>query len=387
MKFKKSLIMLASLATVPTSFAMQANENYMNHNHKHHAETVTDSKLVFASTLIRHGDRTPWMLMKNPESKYDWVGKGQLTPKGMNEEYKLGKHLRKLLVEKYNLLPKTYTDGAIQAWAGQQDRLVVSTESLLYGLYPLGTGPKLSSGEPALPGALNPIPIFTLPDSPTFDAGYGQKVKTFEHILKEQVYNQPIWKENNSKISAKQWRKWSKIAGYKMTNLYDSQGFFDNLNVRYIHDIPFPTGININTFKRYYPLIQWSEAYIFYPRTAGYLEGGTILGNLNKHLKSHIKNPNQKLKYVIYGGHDVTISGVMSALGVPLEKNPHYASHMNFELFENNNDNYFVKVTYNGKDVQIPACKGKEYCTYRQFNKLIHKITVNKDRIFAENYS
>ena len=53
--------------------------------------------LIFAIDIIRHGDRTP--MIASPEMQKIWPqGLGQLTPKGMRQEYELGKRLRELYV-------------------------------------------------------------------------------------------------------------------------------------------------------------------------------------------------------------------------------------------------------------------------------------------------
>ncbi|ASG68117.1 hypothetical protein fh0823_10200 [Francisella halioticida] len=68
------------------------------------------------------------MPIKNPQYNHSWSeGNGELTPLGMKEEYKLGKHIRKIYLNKYHLLPKTYSNGTIISWAGQENRLVIST--------------------------------------------------------------------------------------------------------------------------------------------------------------------------------------------------------------------------------------------------------------------
>ncbi len=46
---------------------------------------------VFSLDVIRHGDRTP--LSTIPTAPYDWPeGMGQLTAKGMEQEYQLGRN-------------------------------------------------------------------------------------------------------------------------------------------------------------------------------------------------------------------------------------------------------------------------------------------------------
>ncbi len=64
-------------------------------------------ELIWASVLIRHGDRTPITKLKN--CAYDWKpGLGELTPKGMMQEFSLGRKLRKRYVDKFKILSPNF---------------------------------------------------------------------------------------------------------------------------------------------------------------------------------------------------------------------------------------------------------------------------------------
>src|SRR3990167_2889333 len=115
--------------------------------------------LIFAADLIRHGDRTP--VDEVPAAPHVWKeGLGELTAEGMNQEFQLGVALRKRYVEQTHLLPPQYDVKTLMVRSTDFNRTLMSAESLLYGLYPLGSGPRLlSSGQTALPQAFQPIPI------------------------------------------------------------------------------------------------------------------------------------------------------------------------------------------------------------------------------------
>src|SRR5436189_131685 len=82
------------------------------------------AKLVFALDLIRHGDRTP---TENISAiPYLWSeGLGQLTAKGMQEEYELGVKLRKKYVDDYHLLPKYYRSETLYVRSTNFDRTLM----------------------------------------------------------------------------------------------------------------------------------------------------------------------------------------------------------------------------------------------------------------------
>jgi len=60
---------------------------------------------------------------------------------------------------------------------------------------------------------------------------------------------------------------------------------------------------------------------------------------------------------------------VMSALHAPLNTIPPYASDLNFSLYQNDLEQYFVTVTYNDRPIYIPGCSSK-ICQLDQFLKL-----------------
>ncbi|HVT62082.1 MAG TPA: histidine phosphatase family protein, partial [Legionellaceae bacterium] len=109
--------------------------------------------LIFAIDLVRHGDRTP--LIPSSAMEKIWPqGPGQLTPKGMYQAYELGKILRQHYVDEYHLLPKQYDSKIMTVRSSNMKRTMMSAQSILFGLYPLGTGPTLHGSTKALPHGL-----------------------------------------------------------------------------------------------------------------------------------------------------------------------------------------------------------------------------------------
>ena len=105
---------------------------------------------VMVIDLIRHGDRTR-------------DDKKLLLPSGMQREYQLGKKLRTDYIEQCQLLPEHYQYNTMLVKSSDLQRTLMSAQSFLLGFYPLGSGPKLATGEFALPKGFQPIPIHTLP--------------------------------------------------------------------------------------------------------------------------------------------------------------------------------------------------------------------------------
>ncbi len=60
----------------------------------------------------------------------------------MRQEYLLGKALRQEYVAQYHLLPEVYDANTLYARSSDLPRTLMSAQSILFGLYPLHSGPK-----------------------------------------------------------------------------------------------------------------------------------------------------------------------------------------------------------------------------------------------------
>lgn len=114
--------------------------------------------------LFRHGDRTPTSFY--PTDPYDnpaeWpVSKGKLTNTGKTQHYELGQWLRDRYDEDF--LPKRYNKNSIYVRANDVDRIIVSAQSNLAGLYP-------PNGDDVWNDNIHwqPIPVHTVPDDDDF---------------------------------------------------------------------------------------------------------------------------------------------------------------------------------------------------------------------------
>jgi lysosomal acid phosphatase len=162
-----------------------------------------EDKLIFAVDIIRHGDRTPTDDI--PTAPYPWPeGLGQLTPLGMQQEYLLGTKMRKRYIEQNHLLPKQYLASTMYVRSTDFNRTLMSAESLLLGLYPLGSGPNLSSSnQPALPANYQPIPITSVPLAKEDLLLPEANKQQFKSILQKYVFSQPEWQQKTAILKNK----------------------------------------------------------------------------------------------------------------------------------------------------------------------------------------
>jgi len=328
---------------------------------------LAQDTLIFAMDVIRHGDRTPSSTI--PTVAYEWKeGLGQLTADGMRQEYELGVALRKKYVEQTHLLPKHYETGTMYVRSTDYDRTLMSAQSLLMGLYPLGTGPSTELNTPALPKAFQPIPIHSAPYQ--YDDVILQHVdyEEREKLMEEFVYSTPEWTLKNNELKGK-YALWSRLTGVKITGLDDLESLGDTLRIHRIHKAPMPEGLSIEDIQTIIDAGEWAFMAEEKPLPLAIA--------YNTHIMTHIANAlhnasekKSKLKYVLLSAHDITVAGSLSYLGVPLDKAPPYASDLNFSLYENGMNQFTVQVTYNGKAVSIPGCGGT-VCDLEQFMKVV----------------
>lgn len=336
-----------------------------------HTCTFAQGKLLFAIDIVRHGDRTP--LIASPGMEKIWPqGVGQLTPKGMRQEYDLGQILRQLYVKKYHLLPKHYDTNSMSVRSSGIARTMMSAQSILFGLYPLGTGPSLNEDTKALPKGLQPIPINTVPrEQDTLLIPNHDKEK-FNQLLETYIFNTPEWIQKNQELKPN-YSAWSKIAGVKINSLFDLIHVCDRLMIERLYNIPLPNGLPEKEADTIIDAGKWAVLKIAnHPQLA--LIVGSELAQTIKHEINLAAAQNRSLKYLLFVAHDTTIAAQLKLLGQALDDLPPYASQINYSLFETGNSNYEVRVTYNQKPIIIEQCGG-DTCTLGEFINLIDSQT------------
>jgi lysosomal acid phosphatase len=324
-------------------------------------------KLVFAVTLIRHGDRTPTCSI--PKDPHHWeIGIGELTPHGMHQEYLLGKKLRKRYIDTYHLLPPIYKNSSMYVRSTEFNRTLMSVESLLCGFYPLGLGPKFN-GIPALPAGYQPIPIRTYPEEQDYILlSKDNNVKKYNKMIEKYVFPSKNWK-NMTAQHEKDFKRWSEILGIKINNLKDMMEYGDNLYVRKVNNVPMPKGISKEEADKIIYLSNWTRGQLYKPQEISCFIAKPFLEKLIKDMQNIIDNK-QSYKYLLYSGHDSSILPVMSAIGAPLDTTPPYASHLDFELYKNST-NYYIKIRFNDNFVKLPIESNNNEYLFSNFTELV----------------
>ena len=330
--------------------------------------SYSSEKVIFAIDIIRHGDRAP--VLDIPKSPINFpVSIGELTALGMNQEYNLGKNLRELYVNHYKLLPEIYTSNSIYVRSSDYNRTLMSAQALLFGLYPLGTGPVLSdeNKQPALPNLYQPIPIHTI-DHKQDNLLVVHTMPEFKSLWQKHVLTSSEYLDKKSEYKDKM-QKWSQITGIELKELQQLVELGDNLFIRQIYGIAMPEGITDQDKDEIIQLGQWMYLAKFAHYEVGYYASKDLRLAISEYLQK--ASNNNPLKYVLFSAHDGTISALISGMRIPLDTIPPYASCLKILLTHDNSSNlYNIKLNFNGTNLDLPQCKNNN-CSLKEFLEII----------------
>ncbi|MEI6285481.1 MAG: histidine-type phosphatase [Bacillota bacterium] len=335
--------------------------------------TFAQDTLVYSVALVRHADRTPWSDAAFKNVNYKWpFALGELTPRGMQQEYQLGREFRQKYVDKYHLLTENYIPGSIYALSTEMNRTVMSADCLLAGFYPPGTGPKLADGQPALPDQMQVIPVFTITGGQkNFICPELENPDTVK-ILIYATLGQPMFLDEQKKYAA-DLKRWGAIMGADFPDMRTLLGASDYINCMLTNNAPLPKGLTKSDAEKMVNAGFVNQAELYSTDGVTRYMASDFMKRLNGELNRAAQGK-QTNKLALYLGHDTSVLAVMSAIRSPLPNNPPYAAHVEFDLFKNDAGQYYMTATYNGVAVKF-ANTGKDSCTLEQFAALTSPYT------------
>ncbi|XP_065063737.1 lysophosphatidic acid phosphatase type 6-like [Rhopilema esculentum] len=267
---------------------------------------------------------------------------GQLTKIGQEQMYQLGKAYRKRYVEELGLLSPDYNHEQVYVRSTNIKRTIMSARCVLAGLY----------GDTHLKG---PIPIFT---------------SVNEH---EALYPNYYFCKNLKHWAKIAWTTWEDIPGLVefLDAVAKELGFDrkkeefgiisleDNVCARAAKNEPIPEFLinrrdEIESFAVAYQmrvLIGTGKSHsIARMAIGGFIEA------VCTQLEDKAENQSD-LKLILYSAHDTTLMAVLYVLGVYDFKWPKYAADVKVELYQDEKQNWFVKLLYNDQELLMPGCE------------------------------
>ncbi|KAJ8921163.1 hypothetical protein NQ315_013635 [Exocentrus adspersus] len=335
--------------------------------------TGNGRKLELVHVVMRHGARTPASTYpKDPyinETFYPF-GWGQLTNEGKMELYKVGQYLR----ERYrDFLGTRYSPDAFYTESTDVDRTKASMQLVNAGLWPPETAQKW--------GPLNwqPVPIHSEPLDEDMLLLVRKPCAQY-HIERNKVIKsetvQDLFNQYDSLF-----KDLTEITGQNVTDFDGVQDIYSTLLAEESFNLTLPEWT-----KEFYP-DKMLEPTIFsfvlnaYNDKMNRLKGGVLLKKLLSDWKSKADgtiSPVNRQAF-LYGGHDSTISNLLSALNVWDPQIPGYAITILLELSRDLSTNELGVEIYLRNSTSIPPHKltipgCDSFCTLEKLEQLTESV-------------
>ncbi|KAH3840399.1 prostatic acid phosphatase-like isoform X2 [Dreissena polymorpha] len=318
-------------------------------------------KKVLAQVLFRHGDRSPVHSYANDEyTEADWPqGYGQLSIKGMQQEYVLGAFLRErytscqgLTINEESclkLLSEDYKRAEVYVRSTSYDRTLMSAYSVLSALFPppFREQDTSSMGSAELFSVWQPIPVHTVPMEEDYLLGIG-KCEMFNKLMNETLMNltNPRMQEMLSEYS----ELFAHVAEHsgEPNSVKGMDKVLDPLFCEYVSQ---DTGKTLPSWVRedtdvLGQLLELRDMYAEFsvPGTFAYLKGGSLLKEMINHMIGKV-NDTVAQRLFLYSAHDTTVIALLQTMGLFNYKAPPYTACILVELLEKDSD-YFVQILY-----------------------------------------
>ena len=326
-------------------------ETYLNSN----------NELIFVYEHFRHGARSP---IKGLDENFidifgqQWNGTGELTLQGINDHYQKGLRNK----NKYSNFISTnkYNSHEILVYSTNVNRTIMSAQARLNGLF------SLNNKNSSYPLSFIPIPLHLFEYE-------NEGTPIFNRELLKDCYSIQSLKENNKKST-----KINKFVS-NFTKTFGKKFILEVLSSRQINRIDYESinlicgtfisnyvqrnelqilpQYNIDKETLYKYCSDFSHLKHFYVEKGGLISkiGIALISSYMKgivsYMDSAIHNPSSKLKYIMYSGHDTSVSSmqifIQNAFGINIKEIP-FSSEIVFHLTQNlYSKKYYVIYYYN----------------------------------------
>lgn len=330
-------------------------------------------------------------LTQEPSKRQPVVGNcygGQLTEVGLNQMESLGKTLRKMYINQSRFLDQQANPKQLFIRSTHSRRTMESAQSAFYGMYPdLATSNVI-------------LPIFMHPREE--ENMYARSSCTNVHTLRSFIKSHPEWIAKQSEIDHLRNRLHAVFKEHQQANpdepnttlptLREFAGVQNTLHTMEHHGLEHPTGITKEILKSVEDIAGWEGKIRGSKPEIVRLSVGRFINDFVTQMDQKIKaetnpspSPLKDLKFAYYSGHDNTLIPMLNGFQIHDSKHPPMGSHMIFELYKENKqkpiknqDDFFVRVLYNFKEMQLPECQKQQLhvggvgtvCPYSVFRKI-----------------
>lgn len=330
--------------------------------------------IVSVVETCRHGARAPvdshyW------DTGYWNQGLGELTQEGMRQHYFNGAEFRNRYIINTPVFGPNYITNQIYVRSTDYNRTIMSAQSQLMGLFPLG--PSLSSaammqkavppisvqnnasiinslGMQALPNYFSPVPVHVV--ALPYDHmlyGYNSKVCPYFNVITKLVQQTAEYQFRVTNYTNYLQKQLYGIFGQVID--YETAGWYaDNLICDAFHGYPWPEGMTQNIYEQMTGIMNYSNSYIF-NYTGAYLASSQFYSQVLSIFNGVISGTST-VKFGYFSAHDTTLIGFLTAINNFNGQNPPFASTLIFELIDESGE-YYVNVKYNDQPLTINGCQ------------------------------
>ncbi|GAM19746.1 hypothetical protein SAMD00019534_029210 [Acytostelium subglobosum LB1] len=360
---------------------------------------TTGMTLKMVQILFRHGDRTPlynpgvgqineWdcglstylypsfteqteindspvqFRRVNMPGRNVWPGNctnGQLTNLGFAQHLELGQQFRQLYVDQYRLLSPEFNMDEVWVRSTDVYRTFQSLQAQLSGLYPNLQGHGRT---------VDAIDIHTMDD--TYEnMTPNDNNCAYLNTLYNNLTSLPAYLQFESETAQ---LKSTVMSALGVTSFPGWSSFMDYFFANLCHDFPLPSGITEDIVWQTYNASYYSDSYPFHTNQEyGRLAMSTFLEEVVINIQNFIKGANPT-KYILFSGHDDSVAPFVNLFGL-YNIWPAYASHVEMEIWQDSQADYYLQFKYNGVTYVLPTCPGN-MCPMDTFLSLAYSIMV-----------
>ncbi|XP_019388624.1 PREDICTED: 2-phosphoxylose phosphatase 1 [Crocodylus porosus] len=307
---------------------------------------------------------------------------GELTQTGVVQHLQNGQLLREIYMKKHKLLLSDWTAKHLYLESTGKSRTLQSGLALLYTLLPDFDWKNINVRHQW---------------STIFCSG-SCDCPMRNHYLEEEQRRQYSLRVKNSDLE-RVYVDMAKIVGIPTRQLRASNPI-DSLLCYFCHNVSFPCTKNGCISIEHFKIIkthqledererQEKKLYFFYALLATY-----PLLNQTVNRMQRIAEGKKEEVLVLYSAHDVTLSPVLSALGITEARFPRFAARLVFELWQDGKKHreHFIRILYNGVDVTFQTSFCQDYNMHSSksacpLEKFVHFVKRDMFSVFnSTNY-
>lgn len=287
---------------------------------------------------------------------------GQLTDKGRENLFSLGRWFKHTYMDKHGLIPATFKKEQFHLRSTNMQRTLESLQSLMQGMYP------------DHPKSIDVKVLDMSQDTLTINR-YCPRLKSLKNTSHEKLKKifEPKTKEVQKYFADSHSPFFRSLSPYAIYDLVTSSKAH---GLKHFNRIPQKIAQALES----YSIEVWFNH--LNEREALSLNTGGIMKEIADHIVEKQAYPNSPLKVSIFSAHDVTLYPILMAVGVDTKKWPKFGANVIFELFrETGTDERYVQMRYNRKKTEMPRCKSVKtkdgiFCPLDKFIEICNEIYI-----------